>query len=78
MNGWVSLHRKVFDNPVIKPKKPYSRYEAWCWLLIKANHDDNKFVLGNEIIKANAGEVITSQKNYHLSLDGVTLKLEIF
>jgi hypothetical protein len=62
MSGWVSLHRKVFENAIIKPKKPYTRYEAWCWLIIKANHSDNKFVLGNEIIKAKAGEVITSQK----------------
>mgnify|MGYP003144147242 CR=1 FL=1 len=62
MNGWVSLHRKVFENPIIKPKKPYSKFEAWCWLIIRANHSDNKFVLGNEIIKAKAGEVITSQK----------------
>ena len=62
MNGWISLHRKVFENPVIKPSRPYSRFEAWCWLIIKANHTDSKFVLGNEIIKAGAGEVITSQK----------------
>ena len=62
MNGWISLHRKVFENPVIKPSRPYSRFEAWCWLIIKANHTDSKFVLGNEIIKARVGEVITSQK----------------
>ena len=60
--GWISLHRKVFENPIIKPKKPYSKFEAWCWLMIRANHSDNKFVLGNEIIKTGAGEVVTSQK----------------
>ena len=62
MNGWISLHRKVFENPIVAPKKPYTRFEAWCWLIVRANHSDNKFVLGSEVIKTNEGEVVTSQK----------------
>ena len=78
MNGWVSLHRKVFENPIIKPSKPYSRFEAWCWLIIRANHTDNKFVLGNEIIKAGAGEVITSQKKLALQFGWGNTKIRNF
>ena len=62
MNGWISLHRKIFSNPIVAPKKPYSKFEAWCWLIVRANHSDNKFVLGSEVIKTNEGEVVTSQK----------------
>ena len=62
MNGWISLHRKVFNNPVVAPKKPYSKFEAWCWLMAKANHSNNKFVMGSEVIKTDEGEVVTSQK----------------
>lgn len=62
MNGWISLHRKIFSNPIVSPKKPYSKFEAWCWLIVRANHSDNKFVLGSEVIKTDEGEVVTSQK----------------
>ena len=78
MNGWISLHRKVFENPIIKPSKPYSRFEAWCWLIIRANHIDSKFVLGNEIIKAGAGEVITSQKKLALQFGWGNTKIRNF
>jgi len=78
MNGWVSLHRKVFENPIIKPSKPYSKFEAWCWLIIRANHIDSKFVLGNEIIKAGAGEVITSQKKLALQFGWGNTKVRNF
>ena len=78
MNGWVSLHRKVFENPIIKPSTPYSRFEAWCWLIIRANHTDSKFVLGNEIIKAGAGEVITSQKKLALQFGWGNTKVRNF
>ena len=78
MNGWVSLHRKVFENPIIRPKRPYSRFEAWCWLIIRANHADTKFVLGTEIIKANRGEVITSQKKLSLQFGWGNTKLSNF
>ena len=78
MNGWVSLHRKVFENPIIKPKKPYTKFEAWCWLIIRANHTDTKFVLGTEIIKAKAGEVITSQKKLGLQFGWGNTKIRNF
>ena len=78
MNGWISLHRKVFDNPIIRPKKPYSKFEAWCWLIIRANHTDSKFVLGTEIIKASKGEVITSQKKLSLQFGWGNTKLSNF
>jgi len=78
MNGWISLHRKVFENPIIKPSKPYSKFEAWCWLIIRANHIDSKFVLGNEIIKAGAGEVITSQKKLALQFGWGSTKIRNF
>lgn len=62
VNGFIAVHRKIYDNTIIKPRRPYSRFEAFMWLLIKANYSDNKFELGGEVIKAERGEVITSQK----------------
>ena len=62
MEGWISLHRKILENPILNRSRVYSNFEAWIWLLLKANHKDNKFVLGSEIIKVKKGQTITSQK----------------
>ena len=60
MKGWISKHRKVLDNPIVKMGKVKSPYEAWDILLFKVNHKERKVVIGNEIIKVNRGETITS------------------
>ena len=60
MKGWISKHRKVLENPIVKMAKVKSPYEAWDILLFKVNHKERKVVIGNEIIKVNRGETITS------------------
>ena len=62
MGGWVSIHRKILDNPLLNRSRVYSNFEAWIWLLLKANHQDNKFLLGSEIVIVKTGELLTSQK----------------
>ena len=62
MEGWISLHRKILDNPILNRSRIYSNFEAWIWLLLKANHQDNKFMLGSELVKVEKGSMITSQK----------------
>ena len=62
MEGWISLHRKILENPILNRSRVYSPFEAWIWLLLKANHKDNKFMLGSELVKVEKGSMITSQK----------------
>ena len=62
MEGWISLHRKILENPILNRSRVYSNFEAWIWLLLKANHKDNKFMLGSELVKVKKGSMITSQK----------------
>ncbi len=62
MNGWISLHRKILENPILNRSRIYSPFEAWIWLLLRANHKDNKFMLGSELVKVKKGSMITSQK----------------
>jgi hypothetical protein len=40
----------------------YSNFEAWIWLLLRANHKDNKFMLGTDLITVKKGSMVTSQK----------------
>ena len=62
MEGWISLHRKILENPILNRSRKYSPFEAWIWLLLKANHKDNKFMLGTELVNVEKGSMVTSQK----------------
>lgn len=57
--GWVSVHRKIQDN-VLWQDKPFSKGQAWIDILLDVNHRENEVLLGNEIIKVESGEMITS------------------
>lgn len=59
--GWISLHRSIQDNWIWKDE-PFSRGQAWIDILLMANHQDNKFLLGNELVTVEAGSFITSEK----------------
>ena len=60
--GWISIHRKVLKNPIVKMGKSYSRFEAWLWLLLRATYSNQKVVLGADIYHLKSGEILTSQK----------------
>ena len=60
--GWISLHRKILDNPILKTSKKFSTFEAFVWLLLNVNHKERKVVMGSNIYKCKKGQMITSQK----------------
>ena len=64
--GWISVHRKVLKNPIVKPRGVYSRFEAWMYLLFRATYTNQKVVLGNDIYHLKEGEIITSQEKLRL------------
>lgn len=48
-NGWVKLHRKLFDSE-LWTGEPFTKGQAWIDLFANANHQDNSFwVRGNEV-----------------------------
>ena len=76
--GWISLHRKILDNPVLTRSRTYSRFEAFVYMLLKANHKDNKVVIGNQLIKVKKGSFITSQKQLMIEFNWGTSRLRNF
>lgn len=58
--GWISLHREI-QKHWLWADKPFSKGQAWIDLLLLANHKDNKFLLGNELIEVKEGSFITSE-----------------
>lgn len=58
--GWICLHRQIFENWIWEDK-PFAYGQAWIDILLLANHDNNKFLLGSDLIEVERGEFITSE-----------------
>ena len=59
--GWISVHRQIW-NSWVWDEKPFSKGQAWIDLLLLANHEDRKVLIGNQLITVKRGSFITSQK----------------
>ncbi len=57
--GWVAIYRQIQDHWLWEDK-PFSKQAAWIDMLLLANHDDNKFLLGNELVEVKCGSFISS------------------
>ena len=77
-NGWIAVHRKILDNPVLNRSRKFSNFEAWMYLLLKANHKDNKVLLGNVLVNVKNGEMITSLKKLGSRFKWANTKLRAF
>ena len=58
--GWVAIYRQLQDHWLWE-ERPFSKAQAWIDMLLLANHDDNKFLLGNELVEVKQGSFITSE-----------------
>ena len=58
--GWISVYRKIKEHWLWK-EKPFDKRSAWLDLILMANHKDNKFLLGNELVEVKRGSFITSE-----------------
>ena len=61
MEGWVSLHRKILDNPVVC--KDSDHVAIWIYLLLNATHSERKMMFGGRSIILKPGQLITSRKS---------------
>lgn len=59
--GWIKLHRKIREGPFWN-EKPFDRARAWVDLIMSANHERRKFLLGNEMVEVDRGSFITSEQ----------------
>ena len=61
-NGWIKLHRKIFDNPMYF-SEPFTRMQAWIDLLLLANHSGQYFYIRGNRIDVKRGEVAHSMES---------------
>jgi hypothetical protein len=62
--GWISIHRKIWDNPI--SKKP-NYLSVWIYILCNANHQDNDFIFNNKKQVCKRGQILTSRDKISLN-----------
>lgn len=58
--GWIKLHRKTLDNPIIC--KDADHFAVWHYLLLSAAHKEYKTLLGGKKITLKPGQLITGRE----------------
>ncbi|HCZ8613757.1 TPA: DnaD domain-containing protein [Staphylococcus aureus] len=60
MTGWISIDRSIQNHWLFKEKRTFSKFEAWIYLLMEANHSEVKVPIGNQIVTVERGQRLTS------------------
>lgn len=60
MTGWISLHRKTLENPVICKDADY--FAIWCYLLLSAAHREHAIEFRGQRLILKEGQLITGRK----------------
>ena len=59
-NGWIKVHRKMLDNPVVF--KDPDHLAVWMYLLLEATHQDYPKMFGGNKVILKPGQLITGRK----------------
>lgn len=59
MEGWIKIHRKIIENPIIRKPKYFL---IWSILLLLASHKENHFIFNGEKRVCLAGQFVTGRK----------------
>ena len=60
MAGWIKLHRKLLDNPVVM--KDPDHFTVWVYLLLNAQHEKYRTLFGGKKITLKPGQLITGRQ----------------
>lgn len=60
MTGWISIDRSIQNHWLFKEKRTFSKFEAWIYLLMEANHSKAKVPIGNQIVTVERGQRLKS------------------
>ncbi len=65
-SGYIKLWRKLYDNPLWKEQRVFSKAEAWIDILMQAQHDDKPVstLIGYKLIVTNRGDCIKSLETW--------------
>ena len=58
--GWVSIHRSLFDHWIWTDKGEFDKRSAWIDLILMVNHEDKKVLINGKLETIKRGQRITS------------------
>lgn len=61
MEGWIKIHRKLLENPIVS--KDSDHLAIWIYLLLNATHKEIPAVFKGEKIILQPGQLITGRKS---------------
>lgn len=61
MTNWFSIHRSIKNHWLFKEKRTFSKFEAWIFIIMEANHSPGKHPVGNQIVDIERGQIFTSK-----------------
>ena len=61
MEGWIKLHRKMLDNPIITKDSDY--LAVWVYLLLNTTHKEYDVVFKGKRITLKKGQLLTGRKS---------------
>lgn len=67
MNGWIKLHRKVFENPTVTRSPEHMA--VWMYLLCHATPQPYRAIFNGKEIELKAGQLITGRDSIAGSFD---------
>lgn len=80
MEGWIKLHRKILENPVVC--KDGDHVAVWTYLLLNATHKEYPAVFAGEKILLQPGQLITGRtkisERFNISESKVQRILKLF
>ena len=74
MEGWIKLHRKILDNPIVMKDSDY--LAVWIYLLLNATHKEVDMLFKGERITLKPGQLITGRKSIAMKLNITESKVE--
>lgn len=67
MEGWIRLHRKILDNPIITKDRDY--LAVWVYLLLNTTHKEYDVIFQGDRITLKKGQLLTGRKSISDKLD---------
>jgi hypothetical protein len=60
--GYYRMARGWMDHPELTGKEPFSRREAWCWLIEHAAFADRPYRIGSIVVNLTRGQIAASTR----------------
>lgn len=61
-SGYILLHRKLWENPVLCTGERFNRAAAWIWLLTHASYKDQTLTVRGKTLKIQRGQLLVSAR----------------